>query len=400
MLGAIYIGLSGMSAYSRGLQTISNNVANLNTLGFKATTVNFADTYNTGGRGLGYASGARTDLGGGGVRFGASQISFDQGDLRATTGDLDLAIKGDGFLVLQDGGRTYYARTGQFTVDDSGYIALADGKRLSVLGADGRPTALNIDAKRTQPPVATTQITFSDNLSSTALSASVSSINVYDSNGGKQVWQVAFTPDTTTTPTTGTSQWTVKVTDQTGATVGTSTLKFTGGIVDPATTKLVITNAPAGADPLSVTLDFSQGVTSFSSGTSSSLRASAVNGSAAGSLSAVTVDADGQVKLTYSNGRTAQAGAVVLADFSNPQQLERVGEGLFEYKGSGQTRLVASGAEGVGTVVAKQLEASNVDLSQEFGDLILIQRGFQASSQVVSVSNDMIQQLFGIRGQG
>ena len=394
MLGAIYIGLSGMTAYSKGLQTISHNVANLNTLGFKSSTVSFADAYAGGG--LGY-SGGTAGLGAG-VRFGSPRIAFEQGDLRATTGELDLAVKGDGFFVLKDGGRTYYARTGQFTVNDEGYIALSDGKRLSVLGGDGGASAINLTSRRTQAPVATTKITFADNLSSTATTASVASLNIYDSAGVKQIWQVKFAPADAATAATG--AWTVTVTDQNGATVGTSTLKFIGGTVDPSTAKLTINSQPSGADPLAVVLDFSQGVTSYSSGTTSSIRAAAVDGSAAGALASVTLDADGQVFLTYSNGRTAQAGAVALADFGDPQHLEQAGEGLFTYNGTNPVRLVASGTAGVGAAGAKQLEASNVDLSQEFGDLILIQRGFQASSQVVSVSNDMIQQLFGIRGQG
>ncbi len=91
---------------------------------------------------------------------------------------------------------------------------------------------------------------------------------------------------------------------------------------------------------------------------------------------------------------------MALADFRDPQQLERASNGLFRDRGSGQLRLLPSGSDGIGTLVSKQIEASNVDLSQQFGDLILIQRGFQASSQVVSVSNDMIQELFGIRGRG
>ncbi|HZZ37020.1 MAG TPA: flagellar basal body rod C-terminal domain-containing protein [Caulobacteraceae bacterium] len=89
-----------------------------------------------------------------------------------------------------------------------------------------------------------------------------------------------------------------------------------------------------------------------------------------------------------------------MADFRDPQQLERVSNGLFRNRGDGQFRMLPSATDGIGTLVSKQIEASNVDLSQEFGDLILIQRGFQASSQVVSVSNDMIQELFGIRGRG
>jgi len=397
MLGAIYIGLSGMQAYSRGLQTISNNVANLNSPGFKASSATFSDVFNYGGSGLTFSHGTDDEQAGTGVKFVAPQIDFRQGDLRQSNGDLDLAVQGSGFLVLLDGDKTVYARTGQFSVNDDGYIVQQGTEnRLAVLDENGKAIALNIDSKRTQPPVATTTIKFADNLSAGAFSATVSDIAVYDSLGGKQTWQVKFTrPEGSTT-----LDWTVTVTDETGATVGTSTLKFIGGVVDPTTEKLTITDNPPNAAALSVILDFSQGVDGFSSGPNSTIRAASVDGNGVGALTAVAIDDTGNVKLTYSDQNTTLVGAVALADFRDPQALQRIGNGLFVNQGNERPRLLASETDGVGKLVSRQIEASNVDLSQEFGDLILVQRGFQASSQVVSVSNDMIQQLFGIRGQG
>jgi len=393
MLGAIYIGMSGMDAYEKGLQAISNNVANLNSLGFKADEVNFADLHDAGGDANGTA-GTGGDSQGSGVRYAHSYIDFTQGTLNATDKDLDLAIQGGGFLVLLGGTQPVYARTGEFVVSDDGYIALQGTKQhLAVLDAAGHATALNIANKRTNPPKATTNITFGQNLSSTATTASVSDISVYDSLGNKQTWTVGFAPISGAA-----GSWTVTVTDATGRTVGTSTLKFTGGTVDPATNKLTITDSPAGADPLSVTLDFT-GVTSFSTGTTSTIAASAVDGNAPGDLSGVAVDDNGQVKLTYSNGQTELEGAVAVADISDPQGLTRAGDGTYQYSGTAPITLRASNVAGLGKVESKQLELSNVDLSQEFGELILVQRGYQASSQIVSVANDMIQQLFGIRGQ-
>jgi flagellar hook protein FlgE len=400
MLGAIYTGLSGMDAYSKGLKTISDNVANLNTAGFKSSTVSFNDLFSVGGGGLTFSDN-HSDKSGAGVAIGDPMIDFSQGDLRQTDNDLDLSIQGSGFLVLQNDGKTYYTRTGQFEVDKDGYISEKDtGYHLMVLDDAGHPTALNIDAKRTSAPTATTKISFADNLSSSATSASVSDIAVYDDRGGKHVWKVNFTKDTTG----GVSDdWTVTVVDSDGTTLATDTLKFTGSIVDPTTATLVVTDTPPGAGPMSVTLDFSSGVTSFSAGTGatdSTLRAASVDGNGVGALTTVTVDENGKVKLTYSNEKTELEGAIAIADFRDPQELERVGDGLYRNSGAGEMRMLASGVDGIGTLKSKQIEASNVDLSQEFGDLILIQRGFQACSQVVSVTNDMIQQLFGIRGQG
>jgi flagellar hook protein FlgE len=149
---------------------------------------------------------------------------------------------------------------------------------------------------------------------------------------------------------------------------------------------------------LSVTLDFSQ-VTSFSAGSASTLSANPGDGVATGTLSKVTLGNDGQLVLTYSNQKTLEVGVVALADFQDPQNLKQLDQGLYSAAGGQSARLTASGSEGVGTIKSKSIEASNVDLSQQFGSLIVIQRGFQACSQVLSVTNDMIQQLFSIRGQ-
>jgi flagellar hook protein FlgE len=395
MLGAIYIGLSGMNAYSRGLQTISNNVANLNSPGFKSNTVNFGDVFNQG-RGLAFFNQLNTDGAGNGVRFSVEGIDFAQGDLRQSEGDLDLAIQGSGFLVLLKDGKTSYGRTGQFQVGNDGFIVqLGTENRLGVLDGTGRAVALNIDARRTIAPKATTSIKFSDNLSSSATTATVSDIAVYDSLGGRQTWQAKFEKVADQA-----GEWTVTVTDSAGTVVGAQSLKFNGSAVDPTTSKLVFTASTTGAGPLSVELDFSKGVSSFSSGTVSTLRAASVDGSAVGTLTTVTLDNEGQIKLSYSNSKTENAGFVAIADFRNPQQLRRLSGGLFENVGNGPDRVLASNKDGIGRLVSKQAEASNVDLSEQFGDLILVQRGFQASSQIVSATNDMIQQLFGIRGQG
>lgn len=396
MLGAIYVGLSGMNAYSRGLQTISNNVANLNSPGFKSTIASFSDVFSYGGGGLTFFKGLSNGAAGNGVRFAEARVDFAQGDLRQSEGDLDLAIQGAGFLVLLKDGKTYYGRTGQFQVDKDGFVVQQGTEyRLGVLDGAGRAVALNIDSKRTSAPKATTSVKFADNLSSSAITATIADVAVYDSRGGKQTWQAKFDKVSGQI-----GEWTVTVTDGTGATVGSKTLKFIGSAVDPATSKLVFTANPDEADALSVEFDFSSGVSSFSSGTVSTLRAASVDGSAVGALTTVTVDELGQIKLSYSNSKTESVGFVAIADFRNPQQLRRLSGGLFESVGNDPGRLLASNTDGIGRLVSKQAEASNVDLSEQFGELILIQRGFQASSQVVSATNDMIQQLFGIRGQG
>ena len=390
MFGSIYIGLSGLSAYSQGLKTVSNNVSNLNTAGFKASDVTFSDVYGAGSVG-GLQYGSNLAGQGHGVSLSDISINFAQGELRQTGRDLDLAIDGSGFFVLLDGDQAYYTRTGSFLVNDEGDVVLAGTDfKLAVLDEAGRPVSLNIDQSRTNPPAATTRIEFSDNLSSTATEHTLADLRVYDERGEEALWTVKFTREETVF-----DEWTVTVTDEGGNEVATETLQFIGGIVDPTTTALTVSDGAR-----TVELDFSGGVTSFSSGTISTLRAADVDGHPTGTIASLTVNEAGELELTYTNEETDILGAIALADFRDPQRLEQRSGGLFVQKGYGQVQYLAASDSRVGSILSGQLEASNVDLGAQFGDLILIQRGFQASSQVISISNDMIQQLFGIRGQG
>jgi len=392
MFGAIYIGLSGLTAYSNGLKAVSNNVSNLNTTGFKSANVSFSDITGTGSNGgleYGYGFGG----GGHGVGLNSASINFAQGELRQTDRDLDLAIDGNGFFVLQDGAQTYYARTGSFSVNDEGFIVLnGTDYRLAVLDDSGRPVALNIDSARTNAPAATDKISFADNLSSTATSFTLSDIKVYNASGAESVWTIAFTRAEAVADV-----WSVKVTNAAGTVIGTKELKFANGLVDPSTTNLLFEDAAQG---LSVTFDFSANVRSFSSGSVSTLRAAKVTGHASGTIAKLAVNQDGELEITYSNDEKKELGAIAIADFRDPQRLEQRSNGLFVSDGYGQQQFLAASDTRVGSILSRRLEASNVDLSGQFGDLILIQRGFQASSQIISASNDMIQQLFGIRGQG
>ena len=392
MFGAIYIGLSGLTAYSSGFKAVSNNVSNLNTTGFKSANVSFSDITGTGSNGgleYGYGFGG----GGHGVGLNSATINFAQGELRQTDRDLDLAIDGNGFFVLQDGNQTYYARTGSFSVNDEGFIVLnGTNYRLAVLDDSGRPVSLNIDNSRTNAPVATDKISFADNLSSTATSYKLSDIKVYNASGAESVWTVDFTRAEAVP-----NVWSVKVTNAAGTVIGTKELKFANGLVDPTTANLLFEDAAQG---LSVTFDFSANVRSFSSGSVSTLRAAKVAGHATGTIARLAVNQDGELEITYSNDEKKELGAIAIADFRDPQRLEQRSNGLFVSDDYGQQQLLAASDTRVGSILSRRIEASNVDLSGQFGDLILIQRGFQASSQIISASNDMIQQLFGIRGQG
>lgn len=395
MFGSIYIGLSGLATYSRGLQQISNNVANLNAQGFKGSTVTFENV-------LGASGGSRDGFvssGGSGVRGGTSRLDFGQGELKPTDRELDLGIQGSGLLMLTRGDEIAYTRTGSFEVDRSGHVVLAGTEyRLMTLDAAGQPQVVSIDAARTSAPKATTKVAFSDNLSAdldTTKPLTVGNIAVYDAGGGKHVWTATFTRGATASD--GKRPWTIVVTDDKGATVGTKTLTFANGLVEADSRAIEVTDSTSGA---TATFDFSTGVTSFAAGSVSTLRVASSDGYETGTYTTLGVNASGEIEIGYSNAQKQALGKVAVVAFRNPSELSQRAGGLFSAASGASRDVLGSGDPRVGTVQARRLEASNVDLTLEFSDLILVQRGFQASSQIISVSNEMIQQLFGIRGQG
>ena len=191
--------------------------------------------------------------------------------------------------------------------------------------------------------------------------------------------------------------WKVTVTDDKNAAIGTGSLHFNNGVLDPATSTLQFTDAASGA---AATFDFSSGVTSYSGGDVTTLRVASSDGYGLGTFTTIGVNDKGQLEISYSNDQKQQLGTVAVADFRDSSQLRQQAGGLFTAIDTAQRDILPSGDVRVGKVQSRRLEASNVDLTVEFSDLILVQRGFQASSQIISVTNDMIQQLFGIRGQG
>ncbi|GAU06895.1 flagellar hook protein FlgE [Burkholderia stabilis] len=397
MLESIYIGMSGLTAYSRGLQTISNNVANLNTAGFKTSTPQFADLYYGQQFAPGSSGNPNVTYSGSGVEYGYASLNFKQGDTRPSDGQLDLAIQGNGFLTLLDGKDARYTRTGQFIVDGDGSIRdKTSGLQLAALTGSGDLSGLSVAGKQLNPPQATTVVKFTDNLSTGSTSFSIPNVDVYDAGGGKHTLKLDFKPDSGPLP----GRWKVSVSDENGLPVQESTLQFTGGIPDPGRNKIDVTLRPANAPLLTVSLDFSSGVTSYSAGTTSTLRVSSKDGYATGTLSSLSVDQDGQLVIGYSNGQNGRLGAIALASFTNPQQLIQTGKGLFDASHAAPPTYRSSNGAGVGKLLSGATEASNVDLSNEFGQLILIQRGFQASSQVVSAANEMMMQLLQMRSQG
>jgi len=392
MLDSINVGMSGLLGFSQGLRVISNNTANMNTPGYKSTSLQFTDLFYAN---LALGTQGRTQLGQG---LGAAGTTIDlrQGELQQSNNEFDLALDGEGFFELHDDqGRTRYTRAGQFEFDQDGrFVSRIDKSQVMGLDASGNLVQVSIAGMRAIAGTATRTVRFTGNLSSTTTDQTVGSVTVYDASGAQHSLSVKFTNAGSSAPNT----WTVRLLDG-QVEVGNTQMTFTDGKPAADSAKLNFSYTPAGGVPQDLTLDFSSDVTSFASGNLSTLAMSAQDGTAPGQLTKVTFDGTGTLVATYSNGKTAKGAQLALARFTTPDAVQDLGHNLFaEANGIAWERGVA-GSGAFGAVKAGQLENSNVDLSREFSELVVMQRGYQASSQVISTANDMLQELFQMKGK-
>lgn len=395
MLDSIFIGTSGLQTFSSSLKVISNNVANLNTPGFKSSSSLFSSLYYASpGDGSGQTSDGSTQFGGG-VALDQTIVNFRSGELRQTGNPLDLNINGEGFFITreQGTGEAVYTRAGQFEFSRDGLLVVrGTNKQVIGLTSTGAQEPISLNGLRINPPKATTAVTMTGNLSSSVTDFSLSNLKVVDAAGGEHTLKVNFTPKTGAAGT-----WVVKITD--GATdITTGEIKFTNGIPTPGANSLSFVYTPAGVVGTNVTLDFSGNVTSFDSGSQSSLAIGTSDGRAVGSLSKIGFEADGTMSLAYSNGQTAKGSRIALALFDANAQLDPQGGSDFTYDSRQGVHVGQADQGGFGSVGSDQVEGSNVDLATEFSDLIVAQRGYQASSRIVSTANELLQDLFDMKG--
>jgi len=398
MFNSIYIGLTGLIAFSKDLSIIGNNVANLNTPGFKGSQLLFSDLFYRTQFSDTNSSGAnvRLDIGNG-VGTNTTRLVFTQGELKQTGNDQDVALTGNGFFVLRKDGETFYTRNGQFNFDADGFlVASSGGARVAAL-VNGQLQDINVLGLRTNAGRATTKIEFSGILDSNASSSSpftISNINAFDANGITHTLSASFTNNGIITP----GSWLVDVKDEHGDLVSTGEIRFnTDGTPAVAFNSFDVDLGGGQSvqlffgDPGSVS-----GARSLAS-SSSSLAVSQQDGFGAGSLTRASFDANGTMTLLYSNGQTIEGDTLALASFSFLQGLKEEGN-LFR-PGHEAPVLGNAGQGTFGTLTGGSIELANVDLAQQFSDLIISQRGYQASSQVISTANDMIQQLYDMKSK-
>lgn len=386
MFQSFYTGLSGMLSFSKSLDTVSNNIANMNTPGFRG-----ADSfYKSLSQGSDGDSGVGTQISGLGFRFA-------NGEIKQTGNNTDLAISGQGFFTLLKGNETFFTRAGQFSFDEKGIlIERSSGAAVAVLNDANQPGVLDLSALRTIGAVASSKVSFSGNLSTGATAAhDVAGLTVYNKLGEAVNLTVKFEKDATIP-----GSWKVTINNSSGSLIHQGEIRFSAdGTPSSLFNKLnfELTDSHGGKTAMSFEFgqpgDFSK-TTSISTGTTSSLKGKVEDGSAPGQLQDVTFDENGVVKLKYSNGVTKDGPALALMEITNKDALQLVEGSMFKLQAKSEAVIGKAGQPGFGKIVAKSLELSNVDLSREFADMIIIQRGYQASSKIMNVANQMLDQLF------
>lgn len=391
MLDSIQVGTTGLLGYAKGLRAIANNTANLDTPGFKAGNVQFADMFYTQS-----ATSGNAQAEGHGLTTTGTRLDFRQGDLRQTGNDFDLGVQGEGFFVLQDAqGGTRYTRAGQFQFDQQGvFVNRADGSKVLGLDAQGQRSEIRLQGLQTAPGKATTLARFTGNLSSTVADYPVPSVKVYDSLGEEHTLSLRFTNGQSRAP----GAWNVEVLDGTTS-VGSGQLVFADGKPTAETAKLSINYQPAGRQSVAITFDFSSDVSSYAAGTLSTLALSAQDGHGPGNLTKLGFDDSGTLVAEYGNGEKVKGARLLLARFRTPEAVEQLGANEFVAANGAAWEEGVAGQGAFGKVQSGVLEMSNVDLSREFSDLVVLQRGYQASSQVISTANDMLQELFRMKSK-
>jgi flagellar hook protein FlgE len=394
MFSSFYSSLSGLINFSKGLNVLSNNISNMNTQGFKSSTASFRDLVYKNTQSLENQSSLQL---GSGVSLGSTRLDFKQGEIQSTSNDLNVAVDGNGLFILQDGNEQFYTRAGNFQFDGDDFLVDATtGFKVLGIGSGGSLDPINISHLKINSPTSTTELTFENNLSTGSTTHTVPGLSVVDSLGTSYEWTLDFTNNTATTA----GSWLFDVKDNNNANLSNGEIRFNpDGTLQTGFNKHTFSFAPSGSFASDVTLNFgepndsSSGVTSLSLGATSSMAFDDQNGIAAGAILSTTFDEGGDMTIGYSNAQSVTSHSLALAWFSNIQDLVQSGGALFKNLPKNPP-IISKASEGLnGTISAGSIELSNVDLTEEFTDLIVVQRGFQGSSQIISATNELIQEL-------
>jgi flagellar hook protein FlgE len=410
MLRSMFSAISGLRAHQTKMDVTGNNIANVNTVGFKGSQTVFQDTLSqvirAGGTPAADRGGTNPAQVGLGVKVAATTTNWTQGATQNTGRSTDFMIEGDGFFVTRAGTEDLYTRAGSFDFDGDGKLVAPNGAILQgwmanangVVNSNGPAGDLAVQYGQVVAPKQTTTGSVEGNLPAGAATGTTFQTNavMYDSQGVAQKVYYNFTK------AAAADAWTLDITHENGTALvtaasvafnssGVMTAPAAPGTLAPFTPPAA--TFPGWAGP--VTIDLSQ-MTQF--GGAANLVAPEPNGYALGSLQSFQLGNDGTITGVYSNGLMQPLGKLAIASFNNPSGLEKAGSSSFRVGvNSGVANVGVAGAGGRGVLNSGALEMSNVDLAEEFTGLIVAQRGFQANSRVITSSDEILQDLVNLK---
>lgn len=396
LVSSMFSGVSGLTGNSQALAVIGDNIANVNTIGFKASSSIFGDLLSTI-----LANGSTTMQFGRGTRLNGVTQNFEQGAFRNTSNATDMAIDGSGFFIVNNGTGNFYTRAGQFRMSNAGVLVdpnqnILQGFAITSGVVSSSLSNIDLTGVQSQPQV-TTSFTLGANLNATASAGTTftSPVTVYNSVGAEVILSITFTKGSGNT-------WTYNTTSSIGAvTAGSGTVSFnTSGQLTSPTTEPTITIDYSSATPPAAAQSITWDLLNASGTTNGKLTGFAAasnnnslvqDGFATGTLIGLATDTDGIISGLFNNGQSQQLYQVALANFLSPEGLNRVGQNLFASSSqSGQPVIGAANTGGFGSIIGSSLELSNVDLANEFVTLIQTQQAFQASSRIITTVDDLM----------
>ncbi len=406
------IPVSGLEATDQALSIISNNLANMNTVGYKGITPEFADLLYQQLGTTGAGNPIETGLG---VKLDATSTDFTQGNVQSTGVPTDVAIEGDGFFQVDSGAVAQYTRDGNLSINSQGQLVTQDGANVmgypataGVVNTNGVLSPLSINLGQIDPPQATQNVQVNMNLNSSALTtdpAFNTTVEIYDSLGDSHLLTYGFTK-------AAANSWNYTITipqaDISGATgpvtLSSGTLTFSGAglLTAPAAnvSGIAINNFADGASNQKFNWNLydanNNPLVSQVAGTSEASSATQ-DGYASGSLSTYSVQSNGVIQGSFTNGQTLAIGQVALATFPNSQGLLRIGSNNYMASlASGLPTVGVPGTGGRGTITGGSLEGSNVDISSQFSQLILQQTGYEADAKAFTTFDNVVQSVLNL----
>jgi flagellar hook protein FlgE len=404
------VALTGLNAATQDLAVVSNNLANSATVGFKSSRAEFGDIYAATATGVG------STAVGNGVRVQEVAQQFSQGNVETTGNSLDLAINGNGFFTLSNGGALSYTRDGQFQLNNAGQVVTSSGADLQVYAPlptggfntgglsnltlttnESAPQATaNAQITATLPANATVPTTTTFDPSDPTSYTDTTSLTVYDSLGAAHTASLYFIKGAAA------NDWSVQTyVDGTAVNTPQDLQYSTSGVLtNPANGKIDLgAYTPAtGAADMDMTFNYNQ---TQQTGDTFSVTAVQQDGFTTGTLTGINIDSTGVVQASFTNGRSVALGQVAMANFANTQGLQQNGNATWTATtASGSVVQGIAGGSGFGSVQSGALEQSNVDTTSALVSMITAQRDFQANAQMIQTQDQITQTVITVTQNG